>query len=377
LRAALRVPVMAAGQLLSAERAAAAIAAGRCDIAAMARPFIADPSWPVKIAQGRGDEVRPCIRANECHMYHGMRAHMTCAVNPEAGREREFAIAPSSRPVRVLVVGGGPAGMQAASVAAQSGHKVTLIEHAEQLGGRLPLIARDPSQHRLADYVAFQRSRLTRLGVEIRLGVDLPAAELVADNPAVVLVATGSSDPEPALGGTADVQTYAAVLAGVPVGRHVLVVGGLEDHLEPLSAADLLATQGHQVVAVTEWDRPAPHADPMTRMALLRRLRRSGVELALGLRVLQMSGRTVQLLDVLTGQPPAQGLVGQWPEFDTVVYCGGRTARTDLLRTLRTVHPRVQAIGDCLAPRRIVHAVLDGQRAGRLYEIGQQHLLRP
>lgn len=350
VRAAVDVPVLAAGRILTPERAAAAVESGACDMVAMARPFIADPQWTRKLAAGRAADIRPCVSANECHMYHGARSHMTCAVNPRAGREAETA--PPGARSRVVVVGAGPAGMEAAVAAARQGHRVTLVERADAVGGRLALLARDPSQDRLVDYLDYARRRLDRVGVEVRPGTDPTVDDLLADGPAAVIVATGSSSP-PGL-------TYAGVLAGEAVGRRVLVVGGLEDHLETLSAAALLSARGHEVEATTQWDRHGAHADPMTRIALVRLLRGRGVVLRTGVRYAPGG-----LTDVLTGATePA-------PYFDSVVLCGGRTARTDLLRALRARHPRVLAVGDCLAPRRVVHAVLDGYRTGSAISAGQ------
>jgi 2,4-dienoyl-CoA reductase-like NADH-dependent reductase (Old Yellow Enzyme family) len=373
LRAALTVPVMAAGRILTPERAAAAVTGGSCDVVAMARPFIADPRWVRKLATGRAADIRGCIGANECHMYHGFRSHMTCAVNPRAGREREWpepapdrtaAATATATATSVLVIGAGPAGLEAAAVAARAGHRVRLVDRASQLGGRLPVLAADPSQDRLLEYLDYHRRRLDRLGVELRLGAELSPAELLADEPAVVIVATGSEDPADPVPHDHSIPmlAYARVLAGAPVGARALVVGGLEDHLETLAAADLLSARGHQVVAVTEWERFAPHADPMTRTVYLRRLRRRGVVLAAGARVLAVVDAAPVAVDVLIGDP--------WPDrfgrpFDTVVWCGARVARTALAEVLRGRHPRVLAIGDCLAPRRIVHAVLDGHRAAR------------
>jgi 2,4-dienoyl-CoA reductase-like NADH-dependent reductase (Old Yellow Enzyme family)/threonine dehydrogenase-like Zn-dependent dehydrogenase len=353
VRAAVDVPVLAAGRILTPARAAAAVESGACDMVAMARPFIADPQWTRKLATGRAADIRPCVSANECHLYHGARSHMTCAVNPRAGREAEATGTATARAaLRIVVVGAGPAGMEAAVAASRAGHRVTLVERSDAVGGRLALLARDPSQDRLHDYLEYARRRLDRAGVDVRPGTDPTVDDLLADDPAVVIVATGSASP-PGL-------TYADVLAGAAVGHRVLVVGGLEDHLETLSAAVLLSARGHEVEATTEWDRHGAHADPMTRIALMRLLRGRGVVLRTGVRYAPGG-----LTDVLTGlvEPP--------PYFDSVVMCGGRTARTGLQRLLRERHPRVVAIGDCLAPRRIVHAVLDGYRVGSTISAGQ------
>ncbi|MBI4271459.1 MAG: FAD-dependent oxidoreductase [Candidatus Rokubacteria bacterium] len=200
IKAVVPVPVIAVGRLHDPAIAAMAVREGHADMVALGRQLIADPEWPRKVREGRTDEIRPCIACNTC--VDGMREghHVKCLVNPWAGREGQRRTSGADRPRRVLVVGGGPAGMEAARRMAERGHRVLLVERRRELGGQLRLAAKAPlfqnvetSAPVVLTFVEFLARQLERAGVEVRLG-ETVIRELIDElKPETVVLATGAS----------------------------------------------------------------------------------------------------------------------------------------------------------------------------------------
>jgi 2,4-dienoyl-CoA reductase-like NADH-dependent reductase (Old Yellow Enzyme family)/thioredoxin reductase len=368
IKQAVRIPVIVAGRMLDPVAADLHIAEGRCDLVGMARALIADPDLPNKAMSEHINDIRPCIGYNECHLtdsshkFHRTRIHMVCAVNPAATREEEMELIPAEAPRRVMVVGGGPAGMEAAATAALRGHHVVLFDRLPELGGQLLTVARDPSQAHLSKFIEYQRRQVERAGVEVRLDttVDPNLVEVVA--PDAVVVATGSEPYLPSIRGvdSPHVTTAVAVLRDeARLGHSVLVIAGLEDHVVPLAMADLLAQRGHQVRLAAETVSIGAGVERRTQHVLLKRLLENEVELLPMTSVTAIDGRSVSTFHTLTAA------TGQIDEIDSIVIAMGGRAVDGLASALAERMPTVHLIGDSLAPRRLVHAVLDGARIGR------------
>ncbi|MBV8085967.1 MAG: FAD-dependent oxidoreductase [Chloroflexi bacterium] len=367
-------PVIVAGRILDIDMAANIVRSGKADMVGFTRALIADPSFVRKAAAGKGEEVNRCIGCNECH--YGALRPTVCSVNAWAGHEAELTHTPASPPKRVLIVGGGPAGMECARVAALRGHHVTLVEARNEIGGMLALAGRDPNRPELGGYIRYLENRLREAAVQIELGRTIEAAAIQATDADVVVLATGASDYVPDIPGSHDqrVLTAGQVLTQIvppppqrerlgasshplALGRRVAVVGGLEDHFPPLTMADMLASQGHEVVLLTELVHIGDGIEAAGLYTITSRLleKRVDIQPMTALVAIEPDG-TLKVANALTRDERTIG-----PVDNVVLACGGRP-RDELAGQL--AGKDVRLIGDVLSPRRLVHATLDGARLG-------------
>ena len=260
---------------------------------------------------------------------------------------------------RVMVVGGGPAGMECARVAALRGHHVELVESAAVLGGALRIVAADPNRSGFAGFLDGLERRVRDAGVAVTLGEQVTADELAAADADVIVLATGAVEwvpPVPGLAG-ANVVTALEVLGGAaPQGGHALVIGGRDDHFPPLTTADFLAERVDCVTLLTELPVAGQGIEAANQLMLLRRLLDRGVDVRVLSALHELRGSDVVVRNVVTnGLTTISGI-------DVVVPACGRRPSTALLDAVDGSARRVQLIGDCFSPRRLVHAMLDGSR---------------
>jgi 2,4-dienoyl-CoA reductase-like NADH-dependent reductase (Old Yellow Enzyme family) len=366
-----RAVVQAESHIGTPENAERVLAAGDADMVSIVRGQIADPHLVAKARADRADEVRPCISCNQlCWGRRSRDYWISCLVNPSAGREFEWG---GDRPIpadttrTVLIVGGGPAGLEAARVAAERGHRVTLLERESQLGGQFLLAGRQPSRDRIGRLLRWYADRLDALGVDVRLGVDATVDDVAAAGVEVVIVATGSRPPLTGfqralpmvdrLPGTVrdDAVSVQAVLAGTAdVRGRVLILDDVHDW-RGLGTALFLLEAGHDVVIATA----APVVGGgLQHSAADGPLRAHVASLAGVLRpstiILDWDGSAATVRSTLTGTTDRIAA-------DTLVIAETAVAETTILDGLRSRGIAFEAIGDCVAPRRASLAFYEGR----------------
>jgi NADPH-dependent 2,4-dienoyl-CoA reductase/sulfur reductase-like enzyme len=360
------IPVIHAGRILDPLEADRFLQQGYVDIVGMTRALIADPFMPNKAREGVLDDIRPCIGSNEgCidRLYFGKP--ITCIVNPVISREAELAARTgTSQKKRVVVAGGGPAGLETAHVAAMRGHEVILLERSGRLGGQVLVAARAPLREAIAYIARWYECQVRKAGVDVRLKTDATLDAVLGLVPDVVVVATGAVSFRPPLQGfdASSVITAEEVLEGRVSPMERVVILDDEGHHTGPSAAELLARRGHQVHIVTTLHALALEIGDTTRPPLLARLYSHGITITPDTRPLALEAGTLRLANVYSGH--------EWSlRADTVVLAMGRRSNDALYKALVGLEdaPELYAVGDCVAPRPMGmhHALLEGTRVAR------------
>lgn len=368
------LPVCVSSRIATPEAAEAVLAAGEADFIGMARALISDPELPAKALRGDRAAIRVCTYSNQsCIVGLDRGKGVGCLHNPAVGREAQIGIGamrPAGRRRRVAVVGGGPAGMAAARVAAERGHDVVLYEGGEALGGQNLMTCQVASRRGYAEIHRWQAEMLARGPVELRLGTVATSADLAPGRYDAVVVATGST---PRMDGYTSLRPDAAGIAGSAAARvhsawdvfrrpelfrGEAVVIEDDPHLSGTAAAEKLAERGVRVRIVTPHlyagaDLPVHHAP-----SLYRRLARLGVEVVPATFVLGITGDALLCEGRFDGRELRLGHTGP------VILAMGNVANAGLARELDEMGQRILVTGDALAPRQIDAAILDGERAG-------------
>lgn len=353
MRAALSVPVISANGLHTPGLAAYALTSGSVDFVGWARPLLADPQLPAKVAQGSTDTARLCIACCQ-GCFGGVFRHrpISCTVNPEVGLEAQGKPAATDQPRRVWVAGGGPAGMQAAITAAARGHRVTLCEQNGELGGQLLMAARPPFRQPIERVTSFLSGELQRAGVEVRLGVKVTADLVQQEQPEELVIATGSLPRALNLEAPVPVIDAWTVLADQTLdGQRVAVVGG---GLVGLETAEYLARLGKAVTVLEQTNTLAGDANPFDRASLLRRVREEGIIIWREVSQLRWEG------DLRFTAQGSEHILA----VDAIINASGAEPARSLADQLQARGVTCHPIGDCQRPANIQEALNAGYHLG-------------
>jgi 2,4-dienoyl-CoA reductase-like NADH-dependent reductase (Old Yellow Enzyme family)/thioredoxin reductase len=357
IKQAVGVPVIAAGRLDDPVVAERAIAEGQADIVAIGRGLIADPDWPAKVRDGSISEIRPCIACNACVDLVARGEEARCAVNPAIGRDGSFAIIPVDVPRRVMVIGSGPAGMEAARIARMRGHEVSIWEREGQLGGKLDVASRAPSKSEVLRFRDYQARILEELGVEIHVGAHVDAADVSREHPDAVVVAVGAEPlipPIPGIGGpnVLDAQDILLGRVAIDPGERVAVIGGSATGCE---TAEFLSGSAKAVSILEMLPSVGRGIEQITRRKLLDSLRADGVNILTGAKVTMIEPTRVIY-------EHGDGSVGEVPVDRVALAIGWRPAGERTATWLDQIETHI--IGDAKHATDFVAAINAGADAG-------------
>jgi 2,4-dienoyl-CoA reductase-like NADH-dependent reductase (Old Yellow Enzyme family)/NADPH-dependent 2,4-dienoyl-CoA reductase/sulfur reductase-like enzyme len=336
-----RIPVICVGRMLDVKEVDENIAQGRMDFAAIGRGLIADPYFPQKAFDGQIEDIRPCIGCNQgCHLRLWRNEPTTCLANPRSGKETQYELKPAAEAKTVLIVGGGPAGLEAARVCALRGHNVALYEKEKVLGGRFKLATLPPHREEIQNLIDYYERKLKKLGVEIHLDSPLTPERAKHLRKDVMIVSMGSDPLRPNMAG---IESKKVVFAddillqnARGTGQFVVVVGG---GLVGLETAEFLADRNKRVTLIEMMeDVGLKDIDVMTRTLLLRRLKEKEVKIRCNCELQKITP---------TGADVVEGRIGHSLEADTIVMAVGAKSKRDEADKYKIPGVDTYIIGDC------------------------------
>jgi 2-enoate reductase len=356
------IPIITVGKLGYPELAETVLKEGKADFIALGRSLLADPEWANKVKEGRLEDITPCIGCNEgClkRYYEGKR--VSCAVNPASGLEREFVITRAEKEKSVLVVGGGPAGIEAARVATLRGHKVTLWEKGYVLGGNLIPAAIPDFKHDYRLLLDYLTTQIRKLGVTTKLGIEATPELIQRMNPDVVFIATGATPIIPNIPGIEKEIEKGKVVTAVDVllgkkeaGERVIIIGA---GVVGSETALYLALLGKKITIVELYDAMRD-LFWVNAKDLKEKLDKAKVKILTYTHVLEVTDDGIVIAN--------EQIKKNTFEADTIVLAVGLEPNRELLEALQDRLPEVYTIGDCVDSRKVIDAIWEGFRTARL-----------
>ncbi len=357
IKQALDIPVMTVGRINDPLIANDIIIRKQADLVCMGRGLLADPEMPLKAREGRLDEIRTCIACNTCMESIFKRGRIECLVNPMLGREKEMAFIPTRNPKRVMVVGGGPGGLNAAWVAAKRGHDVNVYEKRSELGGQLVPGSTPGHKAELRSLIRFQIKQAELFGVKCHLNHEVTAEDIQAENPDIVILATGSLPALPQVDGIGKdiVLTYEDVLDGGRTDfQEVVIIGGGPTGLE---LALHLSDHGKTVTVIEMLPKAGVGLEAMTKKIIFSELEKNNV-------VVNTNTRLLRIVDdgvVVAGLEASERFI----KADKVLIAIGTRSNNRLYHKIKTLGFETYQIGDCLEPRSAKDAIYESAVLGR------------
>jgi len=370
IREKIKLPVFCTGRINDPVMAEKVLANGQADMIGMCRGLICDPFLPKKAQEGRLEDIRYCIACNQgCIGRIGMNKSLGCVQNPAIGREKEWGegtLEKAGVKKNVTIVGGGPAGMWAAKMAGRRGHKVTLIDRNEALGGQVVTAMKGPGRDEFGVIIRNEKPQVDKAGVTVKLGVDASAEQLLAEKPDVIIVATGSVPKRYPVGGADGPAIFniLQVLNGeAELGERVCLID-YDGHQRATATAEFIANQGKKVDMITSSLFICAELGPTQDLYSARqRLLQKGVTFTPDIAVMEVGGeagaKTVKGFNVYSN------VWFDWGPYDSLVLVMGQQVDDDLYMSLKGKVPELYRIGDCVSPRKVDMAIWEGHKIGR------------
>jgi NADPH-dependent 2,4-dienoyl-CoA reductase/sulfur reductase-like enzyme len=355
------IPTVTCGRFIDAAMAEQTLAAGKSDIIGLSRALTADPDWPRKSAAELDGSITPCIACNQCWVSSMTGEKIKCVVNPSVGNELSLVLPASSTRKRVLVVGGGPAGLEAARTAAERGARVTLMEAGNQLGGRLLATSGLPFQRELADFAAYLARQTESSGTEIRLNSPATMESIDAEKADAIILAVGAQPIAPAVPTDGSIEVFAGDVVVLPPGEkaeHVIVVDE-DGHNWSAAAAEFLALKGCQVTVITPFFEAFRELSSVSRGHVIAVLDRYRVRIVPNTRLVRVQDGAAILKNKFSGREESTAA-------SVIHWIGSLQARNEFTQALGQPPASIHVVGDAVAPRRLVDAIAEGRRAGVL-----------
>ena len=360
---AVDIPIVSSGKLGYPELAEKVIQDGKADFIALGRYLLADPDWPNKVREGRTEDIRPCLGCHEgCIGRVRKYQHIGCAVNPTVGVEKALTIEPATHKKSVLVIGGGPGGMEAARVSALRGHTVTLWEKEDTLGGNLIPAAVPDFKDDYQRLIGYLSTQLQKLEVTVELRKEATPASVLTVRPDVVFVAAGARPIIPNIDGIHKgmeegrvVTAVDALLGKAELGRSVVVIGG---GLVGSEAALHFAQKGKKVTVVEMLDAVAADMVWGNALDLIKLLDDNHVKILTGYRAVRFTETAVDVVSETSGTKSLTA--------DTTAIAVGMESNRGLLESLFDGVDEVYAVGDCVKPSKVMGAIWEAYRTARL-----------
>ena len=351
------VPIITVGRINDPLLAENILQEGKADLVAMGRALIADPELPRKASEERLDDIRKCIACNRCTMRIGTGLPLGCAINAAVGEEKE-RLTSAIKIKQILIVGGGPAGMEAARISALRGHETILYDENKELGGQLRLAIKPPYKEELRNIVDYLSNQLKNLDIEVIVGKSVTASMVQQIKPNAVILATGARPLIPDIPGinNKNVATAWDVLEGrVEVGEEIVVAGG---GMVGCETAEFLAERGKKITIVEMLNDIATDVEPITRKLLLRRLSDRNMKILTNSVIYEITEEGISIIDKKSNRRKSI-------KTENVILSLGARPNDKLVKELKGKVRELYAIGDCVRPSRIWDGIYEGFQIAR------------